>query len=163
MRKRLLIFLIGFIPTALTCASQTSSFEVVMQHYEPIRLALIEDSTEGVAQHGEAIASELKALQENFTVSRVGASNEAASVVKEKLPGMIISAQALAQAESLETVRSAFYELSKPMVRWREGVAQEGLPSVAYCSMHKKSWLQPGQQIGNPYGGMPRCGQIVSK
>jgi hypothetical protein len=28
--------------------------------------------------------------------------------------------------------------------------------------MYRRSWLQPSEEIGNPYGGMPRCGQIVS-
>jgi len=39
-----------------------------------------------------------------------------------------------------------------------------GRPSVAYCSMEKKSWLQPaGTPISNPYldGGMRTCGQFV--
>jgi hypothetical protein len=36
---------------------------------------------------------------------------------------------------------------------------------VAFCSMTKKSWLQPKGEIGNPYYGksMPRCGEVVSK
>ena len=63
----------------------------------------------------------------------------------------------------LEAARSAFYALSMPMVQWREGLAEGSRPSVAYCPMHKKSWLQPGSKIGNPYGGMPGCGKIVSK
>ena len=40
------------------------------------------------------------------------------------------------------------------------GVAE---PAGAYCPMHKRSWLQPDGEIGNPYGGMPRCGEIVAK
>lgn len=50
-----------------------------------------------------------------------------------------------------------------PLVQRREGAAAEGRPSVAYCSMYKRSWLQSGDTIGNPYGGMPRCGKIVSR
>ena len=36
---------------------------------------------------------------------------------------------------------------------------------VAWCSMSKKSWLQPAGEIGNPYYGkeMPRCGEVVGK
>jgi hypothetical protein len=75
---------------------------------------------------------------------------------------MISAADAIAAATSLEAARDGLYELSKPMVRWREGVAESGRPAVAYCPMHKRSWLQPGEEIGNPYGGMPRCGSIVS-
>ncbi len=76
---------------------------------------------------------------------------------------MIAAADAMAKAKSLEPARTAFYDLSKSLVRWREGVAEGSRPSVAYCPMYKRSWLQPGQQIGNPYGGMPGCGKIVSE
>jgi hypothetical protein len=84
-------------------------------------------------------------------------------VVQEKLDEMIAAADAIASAKSLEAARDGFYGLTKPMVRWREGLAQSDRPAVAYCPMHKRSWLQPGEEIGNPYGGMPRCGSIVSK
>ena len=163
MKKALLICALAFVTCAPAWAGHPSSFEAVMKHYEPSRLALLEDSTKGVAEHAKAIENELKALQAEFSHERVGASHEAMMVVKEKLPGMITSAEALAMDESLDAARSAFYELSVPLVRWREGVAGEGRPLVAYCAMHKKSWLQPGEKIGNPYGGMPGCGKIVSK
>lgn len=163
MKKIMLICVLGFLTCTSAWAERPTSFEVVMQHYEPIRLELLADSTNGVAENGEAIAAELKALQAEFSHERVGASHEAMMVVKEKLPGMISSADALANAESLEAARIAFYEISMQLVRWREGVAEESRPSVAYCPMHKKSWLQPGSKIGNPYGGMPGCGSIVSK
>jgi len=163
MKKALLICALAVVACAPAWAGQPSSFEVVMQHYEPIRLALLEDSTKGVAENGKAITSELKTLQAEFSHQRVGASHDAMVVVQEKLPEMIASAEALAEAESLEAARGAFYELSKPMVRWREGVASDDRPAVAYCPMHKKSWLQPGEEIGNPYGGMPGCGKIVAK
>jgi hypothetical protein len=159
----MLICALAFVTCASAWAGHPSSFDTVINHYEPIRLALLEDSTNGVAEHGKAIASELKALQADFSHERVGASHESMMVVKERLPGMIAAAEFLAKAESLEAARSAFYDLSVSLVQWREGVTGEGRPSVAYCSMHKKSWLQPGEKIGNPYGGMPGCGKIVSK
>ena len=163
MKKVMLICALAFVTCAPAWAGHPSSFDSVIKHYEPIRVALLQDSTKGVAEHGKAIASELKALQADFGHERVGASHEAMMVVKEKLPGMIAAAESLAKAESLEEARSAFYDLSVSLVRWREGVTGEGRPSVAYCAMHKKSWLQPGEKIGNPYGGMPGCGTIVSK
>ena len=76
---------------------------------------------------------------------------------------MIDAADAIAAATTLEAARDGLYALSKPMVRWREGVENNGRPAVAYCPMHKRSWLQPGEEIGNPYGNMPRCGSIVSR
>jgi hypothetical protein len=134
-----------------------------MEHYDAIRVALVADSMNGVNLHGKEIAAELRALQADFSPDRAGTTGEAAAIVEEKLPEMIAAADAIAEAKSLEAARDGLYALSKPMVRWREGVSQSGRPSVAYCPMHKRSWLQPGEEIGNPYGGMPRCGSIVSK
>jgi len=134
-----------------------------MQHYEPIRLSLLKDSAEGIQKHGKAIAAELRALEAEFSASHAGVSHEVAMVVKEKLPSMIAAAEEMARADTLENARTHFYELSISLVRWQEGRAKSDRPSVAFCSMHKKSWLQPGEKIGNPYGGMPRCGTIVSK
>ncbi len=76
---------------------------------------------------------------------------------------MIEAANALAEADSLDGARIAFYQLSLGLVRWQEGRDEGSRPSVAYCPMYKRSWLQPGEKIGNPYGGMPGCGTIVSK
>lgn len=163
MKKTVLTCALSLIVGFSISAEQPSSFEVVLEHYEPIRLALLEDSMEGVSINGTAIANELRHLQGKFSDQRVGASAEVAKTVQEYLPAMIAAADAMAKATSLEPARSAFYDLSKPLVRWREGVAEGSRPSVAYCPMYKKSWLQPGQKIGNPYGGMPGCGKIVSK
>lgn len=163
MKKAMLICTLAFVTCAPAWAGHPSSFDAVIEHYEPIRLALIEDSTEGVTENGKAIAAELKALQADFSHERVGATHEVMMVVKEKLPSMIAAAEALAEATSLEAARDAFYELSVSLVRWQEGLPEGDRPSVAYCPMHKRSWLQSGEKIGNPYGGMPGCGTIVSK
>ena len=163
MKKTLMICVLGLLVGATTWAGGSSSFEAVIEHYEPIRLALLGDSTDGVNVHGKAIASELRALGAEFSPERAGASTETAEIVQEKLDEMIAAADAIGSASSLEAARDGFYALTKPMVLWREGVSQSDRPAVAYCPMHKRSWLQPGDEIGNPYGGMPRCGSIVSK
>ena len=163
MSKKAILFIVMSLAAAGVRAGGPSSFDVVMEDYEPIRNALINDSMDGVNSHGKAIADELRALGSDFSPVRAGATGEAADVVREKLPEMISAADAIAAATSLEAARDGLYELSQPLVRWREGVAESGRPAVAYCPMHKRSWLQPGEEIGNPYGGMPRCGSIVSK
>jgi hypothetical protein len=140
-----------------------STFDTVMEHYEPVRLALMGDSMEGVNEHGAAIAAELRELKTDFSADEAGVSGEAASVVQDKLDAMIAAADGIAKASSLQAARDAFYQLSMPLVRWHDGVSEDSRPAVAYCPMHKKSWLQPDGQIGNPYGGMPRCGEIVSR
>lgn len=164
MRKILLSAIVIGLAVAAAPAAQASTFDRVIEHYEPIRLALLEDSMDGVAEHGRAIAAELERLAADFSADRAGASAEVAPVIREKLPEMLAAAQALVSASSLEPARDAFYELTKPLVRWREGVPPHNArPSVGYCPMYKRSWLQPGEEIGNPYGGMPRCGSIVAK
>ncbi len=163
MSKKILLVMVVSLAASGAWAGEPSSFDAVMEHYEPVRLALVGDSMEGVNEHGKAIAAELRALRADFSSDRAGASGEALVVFKEKLPEMIEAADAIASATSLETARDGLYALSKPMVRWREGVSESGRPAVAYCPMHKRSWLQPGEKIGNPYGGMPGCGSIVSK
>ena len=155
--------IVAVCPTVF--AAGTTTFDTIMEHYEPIRLALLEDSMDGVNDHGRAIAAELRALESDFSAERAGASDEAVAIVEEKLDEMIAAADAIAEAASLEAARDGFYALTKPLVRWREGVRGSGRPAVAYCPMHKRSWLQPTDdlEIGNPYGGMPRCGEIVAK
>jgi hypothetical protein len=163
MSKNVFLVMVVSLAAVGAWAGEPSSFDEVMEHYEPIRVALIGDSMDGVNSHGKAIAAELRALDADFSPERAGASAEAASVVRENLGEMIEAAHAIATANSLEAARDGLYALSKSMVRWREGVTEHGRPSVAYCPMHKRSWLQPGEEIGNPYGGMPGCGSIVSK
>ncbi len=162
MKKTVMICVLSLLGGATTWAGGPSSFDAVMDHYEPIRLALLGDSMDGVNANGMAIAAELRALDAGFSQERAGASTETGSVVQAKLDEMIAAADAIASAKSLEAARDGFYALTKPMVQWREGVARNDRPAVAYCPMHKRSWLQPGEEIGNPYGGMPRCGNIVS-
>jgi hypothetical protein len=134
-----------------------------MARYEPVRQALLADTMKDVNANGREIAAELRALEADFSAARAGASGETAKALQAQLPTMIAAADALAGAGGLQAARDAFYELTKPLVRWREGVAAASRPAVAYCPMHKRSWLQPDGEIGNPYGGMPRCGEIVAR
>ena len=148
---------------ASVAVAGASTFDTVMEHYEPVRVALMGDSMEGVNQHGAAMAEALRALKADFSAQRAGASGDAAALVREKLDDMIAAADGIAEAKALQTARDAFYQLSMPLVRWHNGVPENARPAVAYCPMHKKSWLQPDGEIGNPYGNMPRCGEIVSR
>jgi len=163
MKKIVLMCVFGLVMSTPVWGDGPNTFEAVMEHYEPVRLALLDDSMDGVNENGKAIAVELRALEADFSPDHLGASSESVAVVREKLDEMIAAAGAIANATSLEAARDGFYELSKPLVRWREGVAASSRPAVAYCPMHKRSWLQSGGEIGNPYGGMPGCGSIVSK
>lgn len=132
--------------SAAPAAPAPSGLDQVLDHYEAVRKALLVDSTAGVAGHAAAI--------------RKLAAAAPADLQKE----IAAAAGKLAAAKGLEPAREAFYELSRPLVRWREAAGSKRTV-VAYCSMTKKSWLQPAGEIGNPYYGkeMPRCGEVVSK
>ena len=163
MRHGALMFALVVLVAAPVWSAAATTFDEVLEHYESVRLMLVADSMDTVNTNGAAIAKELRSLKNDFTQARAGVSGEAATVVREDLDEMITAADAIAGASTLDAARDAFYELTKPLVRWRQGVPADGRPKVAYCPMHKRSWLQPGEEIGNPYGGMPRCGEIVSK
>ncbi len=163
MKKIVMIIVLTIVAGGPLGTAGATTFDEVLEHYEPIRQALLADSMDGVNANGRAIASELRSLEADFSAERVGASGDVAAVVEEKIDEMIAAADAIATAESLEAARDGIYALTKPMVRWRQGVTGSGRPAVAYCSMYKRSWLQPDGEIGNPYGGMPGCGEIVTR
>lgn len=140
------------------------AFQTVVGHYEAMRQSLIRDSAEGIAEHARAIAEAARGLQDDLTAERARVPARHLDAVRELLPGLVAGADAVAGAEDLAASRAAFYELSKPLVRWREH-AGGARPVVAYCSMANKSWLQPDEPLGNPYYGtsMLRCGTVVSR
>lgn len=150
---------------ALAVAGQgATGFTTMTTHYEAIRQALLHDSTKDVATHAKAIAAEAAALSATFDASRADVAADKTSECTALLPEVQKAATALAAAKDLAAARSAFGELSKPMVRYRE-MASGDRPMVVYCPMAKKAWLQPEGDIGNPYYGqkMAHCGQVVSK
>lgn len=127
-------------------APAPTGFDAVLGHYEAVRKALLADTVTGIPGHAAEIAKLAKGAPADLAPLIAGA------------------AQKLSAAKDLKTARDAFYELSKPMVRWREAAgSKENV--VAYCSMSKRSWLQPKGEIGNPYYGksMATCGEVVSK
>ncbi len=153
------MFLLTLTLFALTAAaggaSSSEDFDALVKPYETIRLALVDDSTEGVAEEAEAIAAQAKDL---------AAEKATPEAVKTLLPEIAKAAGKLAEAPDLAAAREAFYALSQALVRYRSHVEGER-PVVAYCPMAAKSWLQPDGEIGNPYYGqsMARCGEVVER
>ena len=127
-------------------APAPTGFDAVLGHYETIRKALINDTMAGIPAHAAEIAKLAK------------------SAPADLAPRIASAAKKLSATKDLKTARDAFYELSKPMVRWREAAGSKA-HVVAYCSMSKRSWIQPKGEIGNPYYGkaMATCGEVVSK
>ncbi len=75
------------------------------------------------------------------------------------------AAAELQQASDLEGARDAFGRLSTALIEYSESTKTALGPdtNVAYCPMVKKSWIQKGNKIANPYVGMKArsCGKIV--
>lgn len=75
----------------------------------------------------------------------------------------IAPAKAISTAADIKAARTAFGDLSDIML----ALAGDGTGGkdvrVAYCPMVKKSWLQTGTEIANPYYGasMLRCGTFT--
>lgn len=92
-----------------------------------------------------------------------GAKNLASAARSEKQELIAVQAQTLAEANDIVSARRVFAALSDEVIKFRSAGCCER-PAVAYCSMEKKSWLQPaGAAIANPYvdGGMRTCGHFV--
>jgi len=81
-------------------------------------------------------------------------------------PAMKIDTAALqlASAGDVADARQKFGTLSEAMIAYMDGLhlkAPDGV-RTAYCPMAKKSWLQKGDTLANPYYGtsMPTCGEF---
>lgn len=154
----------GYAATAADEApapAPATAFQSLLEPYEGARRALVGDRLEEARESGGELARALEGISGELTAEQAGVPAEKAAEVRALLPELETAAAALAGAGDLAAARDAFYELSKPLVRWRQA-AGDG-PNVAYCPMAKRSWLQPGDEIGNPYYGsaMATCGSLV--
>ena len=144
-------------------STEDTVFPSVAAHYEAIRQALIEDSTDGVAGHAAAIAASARELRLDFNAAAAGVAAANAETVRALLPEIEERASRVATAGTLEMTRAELAELTKPLVRWHE-LVEGARPVVAYCSMEKRAWLQPEGPIGNPYAPfMLRCREVVQR
>jgi hypothetical protein len=169
IRIAIVVLLLAATPPALADDGHgegaDTAFAAVWHHYEALWRALAADSVDGVAEHAEGIREAADLITADFSLERAGlapdADAEEAAASFARIAGAALD---LAAADDLATAREAFYELSKPMVRLNEMLAGEHL-TVVYCPMARKSWLQRGEEIVNPYQGksMPGCGDVVSE
>lgn len=133
---------------AATTAQAGDSVQSLLEPYFRIQTALTEDKTDGVKADAEAIGKQARALGE---------------------PGsrMAKAASELAAAADINAAREAFGRLSDAVIAYSEGTRVPTGDSVntMYCPMNKKSWLQKGDQVKNPYYGkaMLTCGEKKKK
>jgi hypothetical protein len=98
-----------------------------------------------------------------------GIQADAALIVKgaqglgEAGKGIATTATALGAASSLADARLAFAKLSDAVIAYADGAKVNAGADVhaMYCPMEKKSWLQKGEKVRNPYLGkaMSSCGE----
>ena len=164
MNRIIITALAALITLPLTATAPATTFEALLGHYEPIRHALLNDTTEGVAAHASAIAGIANEAGKKFSPHAAGVKDADGNECIDLLGAVAENAAALAKAKDLAASRAAFSDLSAPMIRYRE-MAGGDRPVVVYCSMEKKKWLQARGEIGNPYTGqkMARCGQVIAQ
>jgi hypothetical protein len=125
-----------FLFAVVAAAGQTKIFE----KYEGLRQALLSGSLNDVQSTAKELGNAARAEKQNAIAER---------------------ASALASTTNLEGARDSFAVLSEEVIRFRD--ARSGnRPVVVYCSMERKSWLQPKGAIANPYvdQSMRSCGEV---
>jgi hypothetical protein len=142
-RQALAILLAVF---AVPVLARADVFTDVVDPYLRIQTALASDTLTSVKGDAARIAA---------GADQLGASG----------PDVRKSALALQSASDLAQAREAFGRLSDALIKYAESTrtSMGADLNVAYCPMEKKSWVQKGKTINNPYGGkqMQQCGEIV--
>jgi membrane fusion protein, copper/silver efflux system len=117
----------------------------IIDPYLKVQTALAQDRVDGVKASAGEIATAATAL---------GA------------PAMKIDTAAvqLTSASDVADARQKFGTLSDAVIAYMDGLhlkAPDGV-RTAYCPMARKSWLQRGDTLANPYYGssMPTCGEF---
>jgi copper/silver efflux system protein len=109
----------------------------------------------------EAVRQALLAGSLERTKSAAAELDGAAARTKQTRIAM--TAAALAKSGDVEAARTSFAELSDAMIAYRAASGEKPKPQVVYCSMVKRSWLQPPGAIANPYypdAAMRGCGEL---
>ena len=115
----------------------------MIEAYLRIQRALATDTLDGVLESAAALATE---------TAKIGS---AAATIK-------VADNPFAEVEDLAAAREAFGPLSDAIIAYVGSAMPDGV-TVAYCPMARKSWLQRGRTIQNPYYGkaMAECGRLV--
>lgn len=132
--------LIALAMAAVAAPAAAALADGLAAPYLHIQLALANDSIEGVAEAAETMAEE-------------------ASAMGDPAKAIAAAARAMAAAPDLKTARAVFGPLSDALIAYGEEVGFGEL-RVAYCPMARKSWVQQGAEILNPFHGssMLNCG-----
>lgn len=138
MKRTLYAALILAVVAVSAFAAQQSLFD----RYESVRQALLKND----------VAAVQTAARDLGTAARAA-----------KIDAVAAHAGQLAAAKTIKDARNGFAVVSQDMIAYRKGLSG-ATPVVLYCSMEKKSWLQPSASpVANPYldESMRACGQVV--
>ena len=138
MKKTVFVF-----ACMLVASIATASTNPLFSRYESARQALLKES----------VADVQKAAKQ-LTTAAHGAGQHAIAAKSAELE----------KAADLGKARAAFAAVSDEVIKFRASASGEK-PVVVYCSMAKKSWLQPKGAIGNPYydASMRGCGEVKAE
>jgi len=159
----LVVLTVASLAAVSEAAQDNSAYEGILSDYLFIQTALAGDTTEGIAAKAASIEKASAKLSESFDSEVAGISSGKSGELKQILPQLKWAASNQGKAGNIDTARDAFGKLSESMIAYRQLVTGKKL-EAAYCPMAKKSWIQEGKSITNPYYGssMLRCGSIVS-
>jgi hypothetical protein len=145
--SRVFLVLIAIIAAA-GAARAGDPVLALLDPYFRIQTQLTSDSTEGIKSDAELIA-------------------KGAHELGDAGKGIATAADTLGTTSSLPEAREAFSKLSDAVIAYADGVkANTGSDvNTMYCPMVKKSWMQKGDKVRNPYGGkaMLDCGEKKKK
>jgi hypothetical protein len=141
MKTNLLRLLLLVSLNALTVAANAhseQSLKTLMEYYAPIRDALVKD---------------------DLTEAKAGAE-KLSTYTKEKDKKVATKARSLANANSLESFRQTFEQVSKYIIGHLKD--KPGY-HVMTCPVAKAVWIQTNETVQNPYLGKknPGCGSIT--
>ena len=141
--------------------SALSAVALVVAVLAPIRAAAADLPT--------AVLAPYLQLQTALAADSLPEAQAAAKTLEEQAgrlgPALTIAGVAagkVAGAADIKAARAAFGDLSDAMLALAGGETGGTDVRIAYCPMAKKSWLQKGTEIANPYYGseMLRCGEF---
>lgn len=150
--KRILYGLVFLASVGLAWAGPIDdSIDEILADYYKIQSALADDTTSGV----DAAAR---------SIDQTAGSINAGDSELRSLVGEIRAAAQKIQGQDLETARTTFFDLSRPLLIYlNESHSDKEAAYRFYCPMAKKGWVQSGKETRNPYYGssMLTCGQII--
>ena len=138
------LFLPALIILACATAARAGSIATLLDPYFRIQDALVDDRVDTIKADAALVAK-----------SAAGLGDDGKAIVA--------AAAELEKAGSIGDARLAFGRLSDAVIAYSEQTkTNPGDDVVAmYCPMAKKSWMQKGEKVRNPYYGkaMPTCGE----